>query len=185
MTIPLIEKGIFQEKEFWGWARMEMTWSWGRFEDGEPLGRRNDDDLLGCKSTDPLQKEKQSKTQINQKKKKRAKSRTVTTLTPLKKSRPRDLISQGTSITWGHRFQLGYPFSFIYCSPKNFRWSTYLALGWFASPFPKFWRVFSHIPNPFYWREVSHIYGDIHWIWAYIFFWSWKPFLLLPWGCFK
>ena len=78
---------------------MEMTWSRARFEDDESLGRRRNDDLPGCKAIEPLQKEKQSKNQINQKKKKRAKNQAVTTLTPLKKSCPRDLVAQGTSMT--------------------------------------------------------------------------------------
>ena len=57
---------------------MEMAWSWDDFENEESLGRRNEDDLPGCKATDPLQKEKQSKNQINQKKKERAKNQAVT-----------------------------------------------------------------------------------------------------------
>ena len=57
---------------------MEMAWYWDEFEDDEPLGRRRNDDLLGFKSTEPLQKEKQSKNEINQKEKERAKSQAVT-----------------------------------------------------------------------------------------------------------
>ena len=144
-----MKKECSLEKEFRVWSRSEVTWSWQGFENDELLGRGNEDDFPGGKATEPLQKEKQSKNQINQKKKKRAKIQAVTTLTPFKKFRPQDFVAQGTSMTWGHRFQLGYPFSFIYCSPKNFRWSTYLALGWLGSPFPKFWRVFAHIPLPF------------------------------------
>ena len=40
----------------------------------------NEDDFPGGKATEPLQKEKQSKNQINQKKKKRAKNQAVTTV---------------------------------------------------------------------------------------------------------
>ena len=53
---------------------MEMEWSWESFENDEPLGRRINDDLPGFKATEPLQKEKLSKNQINQKKKRRAKN---------------------------------------------------------------------------------------------------------------
>ena len=59
----------------------------------------NEDDFPGGKATEPLQKEKHSKNQINQKKKERAKIQAVTILTPLKKSRPRDLVALGTSMT--------------------------------------------------------------------------------------
>ena len=180
-----MKKEFSLEKEFRVWSRSEVTWSWQGFENDEPLGRGNEDDFPGGKATEPLQKEKQSKNQINQKKRKRAKSQAVTTLTPLKKSRPQDLVAQGTSMTWGHRFQLRYPFSFIYCSPKNFRWSTHLALGWLASPFPKFWRVFAHIPNPFL---LMQIFSYLRWYPMYLsinFPLVMKTFLLLSWGCFK
>ena len=150
-----MKKEFSLEKDFRVWSRSEVTWSWQGFENDEPLGRGNEDDFPGGKATEPLQKEKQSKNQINQKKKKRAKIQAVTTLTPLKKSRPRDSIAQGTSMTWGHRFQLGYPCSFIYCSPKKSITSTYLAVEWSCFTFPKFWLVFAHIPIPFYWHWFS------------------------------
>ena len=122
------------------WATWERKWRWfPRWQDHRTTPKRK----------------KQSRNQYIKKKKKRAKIQAVTTLTPLKKSRPRDLVALGTSMSWGYRFQLGHPFSFIYCSPKNFRWSTYLDLGWLASPFPWFGRVFAHIPIPFYWRWFS------------------------------
>ena len=44
------------------------------------MGGGDEDDFLGGKATKPLQKEKQSKNQIKQKKKKRAKSQAVTTM---------------------------------------------------------------------------------------------------------
>ena len=56
------------------------------------------DDFPGDKATEPLEKEKQSKNQINQKKKKGAKNQAVTNLPPLKKSRSQDLVAQGTSM---------------------------------------------------------------------------------------
>ena len=42
------------------------------------LGEGNEDDFPGGKTTEPLQKEKQSKNQINQKKNERAKNQAVT-----------------------------------------------------------------------------------------------------------
>ena len=56
-----------------------MTRSWQGFENDEPLRWGNEEDFPGGKATEPLQKEKQSKNQINQKKKKRAKSRLLQT----------------------------------------------------------------------------------------------------------
>ena len=163
---------------------MKLHDLWQGFENDEPLGRGNEDDFPGGRATEPLQKEKHSRNQINQKKKERAKIQAVTILTPLKKSRPRDLVAQGTSMNWGHRFPLGYPFSFSYCSPKNFRWLTYLALGWLASPFPKFWWVFAHIPIPFYWHWFSILVvisnGSKH-----KFSFGPENLLLLSWGFFK
>src|SRR3990170_7910589 len=44
-VIPLIEKGIFPRKEYWGWSKMEMTRSWDYFEVGKPLGRGIKGDL--------------------------------------------------------------------------------------------------------------------------------------------
>ena len=55
-----------------------MTWSWQGFENDEPLGKEKEDDFPRDKATEPLQKEKQSKNQINQKKKERAKNQGVT-----------------------------------------------------------------------------------------------------------
>ena len=40
-VIPLIEKGIFQGKEYWDWSKMEMTWSWDGLEVGKPLWKKN------------------------------------------------------------------------------------------------------------------------------------------------
>ena len=119
---------------FWErWATWEEKWGWfARWQGHRTTLKRKTE-----------QKPNKSK------EKERAKIQAVTNLPPLKKSRPRDLVAQGTSMTWGHHLQLGYPLSFIYCSPKNFRWSTYLALGWLVSPFPKSWWVFAHIPLPF------------------------------------
>ena len=58
-----------------GW---KCAWSWDRFEGDEPLGRANEDDFPVGKATEPLQKEKQSKSQVNQKKKKGATNQAVT-----------------------------------------------------------------------------------------------------------
>ena len=90
----------------------------------------------------------------------------------------------------GNKYDLRIPFPtrvsfFLYLLfPKNFGWSTYLALGWLASPFPKFWRIFAHTPNPF--ADVDSFIsmvisnGSEH-----KFPFVMKTFLLLSWGCFK
>ena len=44
---------------------MAMAWYWDEFENDEPLGRGNEDNFPGGKATKPLQKEKQSKNQLN------------------------------------------------------------------------------------------------------------------------
>ena len=77
-VIPLMKKEFSLEKEFRVWSRSEVTWSWQGFVNDDPLGRGNEDDFPGGKATGPLQEEKQSKNQINQKKKKRAKIQALT-----------------------------------------------------------------------------------------------------------
>ena len=67
------------------------------------------------------EKEKLGQKPRKNKEKERAKNQAVTNLTPLKKSRPRYLVSQGTSmniLTKGNHFQLGYPFSFVVVPTK-------------------------------------------------------------------
>ena len=126
-------------------------------------------------------KKKKSKNQINQKKKKRAKIQAVTNVPLLKKSRPRDLVAQGTSMTWGHRFQLGYPFSFIYCSPKNFRWSTYLPLGWLFPNFDGSLLIYQIL-------LLTLIFSYLRWCPMDLiinFLLVMKTFLFLSWGCCK
>ena len=49
-------------------------------------------------TTKPRKKKSQAKTSEKTKEKERAKNQAVTNLTPLKKSRPRDLVAQGTSM---------------------------------------------------------------------------------------
>ena len=85
MTLPSqsaipgrIEKGIFLRKRNQGLVNSGVTRSWQGFENDEPLGKEKEDDFPGDKATEPLQTEKQSKNQLNQKKKKRAKIHAVT-----------------------------------------------------------------------------------------------------------
>ena len=150
------------------WATWEEEWGWFPRWQGHRI----------------TPKEKQSKNQINPKKKKRAKIHAVTNLPPLKKICPRDLVAQGTSMTWGHRFQLGYPFSFSYCSPRNFKWLTYLALGRFASPFPnsvRFLLLYQFL-------LLTLILSYLRWYpmdLSIDFSLGHETFLLLSWGCFK
>ena len=119
---------------FWEWwATWERKWRWfPRWQ-----GHR----------TTPKRKTEQKP--INQKEKEKGQKPGCYKPSPLKEISSSRLGAQRTSMSWGHRFQLGYPCSFIYCSPKNFITSTYLVVGWFASPFSKFWWVFAHTPNPF------------------------------------
>ena len=77
---------------------MEMTWHWERFESDKPLGRGRRDDLPRFQDHRATEKEFQIKVQRNPKEKERAKNRGVTNLPPLQKSRPRDLVAQGTSM---------------------------------------------------------------------------------------
>ena len=90
----------------------------------------------------------------------------------------------------GNKYDLRTPFptrvSFFLCLlfPQEFRWSTYLALGWFASPFP----------NSDGFVLTCQIFL-LTWIFSYLrwypmdlsidFLLVMKTFLLLPWGCFK
>jgi hypothetical protein len=58
----------------------------------------------------------------NQKKKKMGKIQGVTNLPPLKKSRPRDLVAQGSNMnipTWGNHFQHGFPFCLYILFPLD------------------------------------------------------------------
>ena len=54
--------------------------------------------FFSFQTTKPQKKKTQAKASENQKKKKGPKNQAVTTLTPLKKSHPRDLLAQGTSM---------------------------------------------------------------------------------------
>ena len=163
---------------------MEMAWSRDDLEEDEPLGRRRNDDLPGFKATEPLQKEKQIKNQMNQKKKKRAKIQAITTLTPLKKSRPWDLVAQGTSMTWGHRFQLGYPFPLFIVPPRISDDQLPLLWGGLLHLSPKSDRSF--LIYQFLFTNVDSLY-----LWWYPmdlsinFLLFMKTFLLLSWDCFK
>ena len=55
--------------------------------------------FFSFQTTKPQKKKTHAKTSKKQKKKEMAKIQAVTTLTPLKKSRPRDLVAQGTCMT--------------------------------------------------------------------------------------
>ena len=54
--------------------------------------------FFSFQTTKPQKKEKSSKNLRKTKEKERAKNQAVTNLTPLTKSRPRDLVAQGTSM---------------------------------------------------------------------------------------
>ena len=73
-----MKKGFSLEKNLGFGQGVKWQGLWQGFDNDDPLGRRNEDDFPGGKATEPLQKEKQSKNQINQKKKKRAKNQAVT-----------------------------------------------------------------------------------------------------------
>ena len=134
-----MKKEFSLEKNFRVWSRSEVTRYWEGFENDQPLGRGNEDDFPGGKAIEPLQKEKQSKNQLNQKKKKRAKNQAVTTLSPLKKSRPRDLVAQGTRIylTLRKPFPTRVSFFLYLLFPQEFHMIFFHCSGWFALPFPQ------------------------------------------------
>ena len=78
---------------------MEMTGSRQRFGNGKPLWKQRRVHLLQFPDHKATEKENSSKNLRKTKEKERAKYQALTNLTPLKKSRPRDLVAQGTSMT--------------------------------------------------------------------------------------
>ena len=73
-----------------------MTGSWEEFGNDKPLWKQRRGHLLQFPDHKAMEKENSSKN----KEKERAKNQAVTNLTPLKKSRPRDLVAQGTSMNF-------------------------------------------------------------------------------------
>ena len=77
---------------------MVMARSRDRYEDDKPLWKERRGHLLQFPDHKATKKEISSKNLRKTKEKERAKSQAVTTLPLLKKSRPRDLVAQGTSM---------------------------------------------------------------------------------------
>ena len=61
-------------------------------------GNKEEGIFFSFQTTKPRKKKTQAKTSEKTKEKERAKNQAVTNLTPLKKSRPQDLVAQGTSM---------------------------------------------------------------------------------------
>ena len=132
--------------------------------------------IPGGKAIEPLQKEKQSKNQMNQKKKKRAKNQAVTNSYPLKE------ISSSRFSCSGNKYDLRTPFPtrvsfFLYLLfPQEFQMINLPCSGVVCFPFPKFWRIFAHLPNIFV--DVNFLIsavisnGSEH----RFFLWSWNLF---------
>ena len=77
---------------------MEMTGSRERFRNDKPLWKQRRGHLLRFPDHKATEKKNSGKNLGKTKEKERAKNQAVTNLTPLKKSRPRDLVAQGTSM---------------------------------------------------------------------------------------
>ena len=75
-----------------------MTGSRERFGNDKALWKQRRGHLLQFPDHKATEKENSRKNLRKTKEKERSKNQAVTTLTPLKKSRPRDLVSQGTSV---------------------------------------------------------------------------------------
>ena len=75
-----------------------MTRSWEGFEDDKPLWKQRRGHLLQFLDHKATKKKNSGKNLEKTKEKERARNQAVTNFTPLKKSRPRDLVAQGTSI---------------------------------------------------------------------------------------
>ena len=69
------------------------------FGNDKPLWKQRRGHLLQFPDHKATEKENSSKNLRKTKEKERAKNQAVTNLPPLKKSRPRDLVAQGTSMT--------------------------------------------------------------------------------------
>ena len=69
-----------------------------RFGNDKPLCKQRRSHLLQFPNHKATEKENSRKNLGKTKEKERAKNQAVTNLTPLKKSRPRDLVAQGTSM---------------------------------------------------------------------------------------
>ena len=90
----------------------------------------------------------------------------------------------------GNKYDLRTPFParvsfFLYLLfPQEFQMINLPWSGWFASPFPKFWRVLAHTPNPFA-NVDSSISAVISTESEHKLFFGHENLLLLSWGCFK
>ena len=77
---------------------MKMTGSREGFGNDKPLWKQRRGHLLQFPDHKATEKKNSGKNLGKTKEKERAKNQAVTNLTPLKKSRPRDLVAQGTSM---------------------------------------------------------------------------------------
>ena len=74
---------------------MKMTGSRKRYGNDKPLWKQRRGHLLQFQNHKATKKKNSGKNLGKTKEKERAKNQAVTNLTPLKKSRPRDLVAQG------------------------------------------------------------------------------------------
>ena len=97
-----------------------MTGSWEGFGYDKTLWKERRSHLLQFPDHKAMEKEISSKNLWKSKEKERAKNQAVTTLTPLKKSCPRDLVAEGISLNISDLKETisnsGILFSFIDCS---------------------------------------------------------------------
>ena len=77
---------------------MEMTGSREVFGNDKPLWKQEEGMFFSFQTTKPRKRKSSGQNLGKTKEKERAKNQAVTNLTPLKKSRPRDLVAQGTSM---------------------------------------------------------------------------------------
>ena len=78
---------------------MKMTGSREGFGNDKPLWKQRRGHLLQFPDHKATEKENSSKILRKSKEKRKGQNQGVTNLPPLKKSRPRDLVAQGTSMT--------------------------------------------------------------------------------------
>ena len=83
-VIPLIEKKYSLEKEYWGWARMEMARYWDGQVDDKPLWKGRRGHLLQFSDHIATEKENAGKILRKSKEKERAKNQAMTNLPPLR-----------------------------------------------------------------------------------------------------
>ena len=81
-------------KAYWGWARIKMARSWEGFEDDKPLWKERRGHLLQFPDHKATEKENLRQKPQKNKRKRKGKKSGCHNLTPLKKSRPQDLVAQ-------------------------------------------------------------------------------------------